>query len=145
MRHAVIASRVAWIKMRGWPVFEVSTVTREGLRELTFALWDLVAAYRAAQPPVVTSAPEANEVTAMVANTQKLIAAWPRSFSSGRQAVIDKVVLPVNTKFQPTPNKNKRLRSSIRVRSWAAWPDVSSVKSWPRAAPKRVSVRWPTP
>ena len=26
----------------GWPVFEVSTVSREGLRPLTFALWDLV-------------------------------------------------------------------------------------------------------
>jgi GTPase len=37
---------------RGWPVFEVSTVSREGLRPLTFALWDLVAAYRAAQPEV---------------------------------------------------------------------------------------------
>ena len=45
------------IEMRGWPVFEVSTVSREGLRELTFALWDLVAAYRAAQPPVVARRP----------------------------------------------------------------------------------------
>ena len=45
------------IAERGWPVFEVSTVTREGLRELTFALWDLVAAYRAAQPPVVARRP----------------------------------------------------------------------------------------
>lgn len=45
------------IEERGWPVFEVSTVTREGLRELTFALWDLVAAYRAAQPPVVARRP----------------------------------------------------------------------------------------
>ena len=26
----------------GWPVFEVSTLTREGLRPLTFALWELV-------------------------------------------------------------------------------------------------------
>ena len=34
----------------GWPVFEVSAVTRDGLRPLTFALWDMVAAYRAAQP-----------------------------------------------------------------------------------------------
>ena len=34
----------------GWPVFEVSTVSREGLRPLTFALWDMVSAYRAAQP-----------------------------------------------------------------------------------------------
>ena len=47
----------AEIAERGWPVFEVSTVTREGLRELTFALWDLVAAYRAAQPPVVARRP----------------------------------------------------------------------------------------
>ena len=45
------------IAERGWPVFEVSTVTREGLRELTFALWDLVAAYRAAQPTVVARRP----------------------------------------------------------------------------------------
>lgn len=45
------------IEERGWPVFEVSTVTREGLRELTFALWDLVANYRAAQPPVVARRP----------------------------------------------------------------------------------------
>ncbi|MBJ7338917.1 GTPase ObgE [Mycolicibacterium sp.] len=34
----------------GWPVFEISTVTRDGLRPLTFALWDMVAAYRKAQP-----------------------------------------------------------------------------------------------
>jgi len=41
----------------GWPVFEVSTVTREGLRPLTFALWDMVAAYRAAQPAVAPRRP----------------------------------------------------------------------------------------
>src|SRR6478735_3653236 len=38
------------IEQRGWPVFEVSAVTREGLRPLIFGLWDLVSAYRAAQP-----------------------------------------------------------------------------------------------
>lgn len=42
---------------RGWPVFEVSTVSREGLRELTFALWDMVAAYQAALPPAVPRRP----------------------------------------------------------------------------------------
>jgi len=42
---------------RGWPAFEVSTVTREGLRELTFALWEMVSAYRAAQPPVTARRP----------------------------------------------------------------------------------------
>src|SRR3954468_5189884 len=41
----------------GWPVFEVSTVSREGLRPLTFALWDLVARYRAAQPEGVARRP----------------------------------------------------------------------------------------
>jgi GTPase len=41
----------------GWPVFEVSTVSREGLRPLTFALWDLVAAYQAAQPDIVPRRP----------------------------------------------------------------------------------------
>ena len=41
----------------GWPVFEVSTVSREGLRPLTFALWDMVAAYRAAQPAVAPRRP----------------------------------------------------------------------------------------
>jgi GTPase len=34
----------------GWPVFAVSTLTHEGLRPLTFALWDMVAAYRVAHP-----------------------------------------------------------------------------------------------
>lgn len=41
----------------GWPVFEISTVAREGLRPLTFALWDMVSAYRAAQPEVVPRRP----------------------------------------------------------------------------------------
>jgi GTP-binding protein len=41
----------------GWPVFEVSTVNRDGLRSLTFALWDMVAAYRAAQPVVAPRRP----------------------------------------------------------------------------------------
>jgi len=41
----------------GWPVFEVSTVSREGLRPLIFALWDMVEAYRAAQPPIVPRRP----------------------------------------------------------------------------------------
>ena len=41
----------------GWPVFEVSTVTRDGLRPLIFALWDMVANYRAAQPVVAARRP----------------------------------------------------------------------------------------
>ncbi|HTY29746.1 MAG TPA: GTPase ObgE, partial [Mycobacterium sp.] len=45
------------IEKRGWPVFEVSTVSREGLRELTFALWDMVSAYQASQPEVVPRRP----------------------------------------------------------------------------------------
>jgi len=38
------------VAARGWPVFEVSAVTHEGLRELTFALGELVAAHWAATP-----------------------------------------------------------------------------------------------
>jgi GTP-binding protein len=45
------------IEARGWPVFEVSTASREGLRELTFALWNMVEAYAAAQPEVVPRRP----------------------------------------------------------------------------------------
>jgi GTP-binding protein len=41
----------------GWPVFEVSTITRDGLRPLTFALWDLVSTYRQAQPAVAPRRP----------------------------------------------------------------------------------------
>src|SRR4051812_46777509 len=41
----------------GWPVFEVSTVSREGLRPLTFALWDMVSSYREWQPPIVPRRP----------------------------------------------------------------------------------------
>ncbi len=39
------------IEARGLRVFEVSVATREGLRELSFALAELVAQYRAARPP----------------------------------------------------------------------------------------------
>jgi GTP-binding protein len=35
---------------RGWPVFTISTVTRAGLRPLTFALAEQVRAYREAHP-----------------------------------------------------------------------------------------------
>jgi GTP-binding protein len=45
------------VRRFGWPVFEVSTVAREGLRPLTFALWDMVSAYRESQPPVVPRRP----------------------------------------------------------------------------------------
>ncbi len=45
------------IEARGWPVFEVSTVSHAGLRQLTFALWDLVSAYRAALPAVAPRRP----------------------------------------------------------------------------------------
>ena len=37
------------------------------------------------------------------------MAAWARSFSSGRYAASDSVVLPVNRKFQPTPSKNSAM------------------------------------
>ena len=59
------------------------------------------------QPCVVTKAPDANEVKAIVVNTQKFIAACALSFSCDVYACIASVVLPVNKKFQPTPNKNK--------------------------------------
>ncbi|RJQ80540.1 GTPase ObgE [Pseudonocardiaceae bacterium YIM PH 21723] len=35
---------------RGWPVFTISTASREGLRELTYALAEIVEEHRAAQP-----------------------------------------------------------------------------------------------
>ena len=41
----------------GWPVFEVSTLTREGLRPLTFALAEMVRTYRAAQPAAAPRRP----------------------------------------------------------------------------------------
>jgi GTP-binding protein len=40
------------VAARGWPVFAVSAVSHEGLRELTFALADLVARYRESVPLV---------------------------------------------------------------------------------------------
>ncbi|KZS58131.1 GTPase ObgE [Mycobacterium ostraviense] len=45
------------IAQRGWPVFLVSTVTRENLQPLIFGLWHMVARYRAAQPQVVPRRP----------------------------------------------------------------------------------------
>ena len=41
----------------GWPTYEVSAVSHEGLRPLTFAMWDMVSAYRASQPEVVPRRP----------------------------------------------------------------------------------------
>lgn len=41
----------------GWPVHEISAVSRDGLRPLIFALWEMVAAYRAAQPEVAPRRP----------------------------------------------------------------------------------------
>ncbi|HEX6235444.1 MAG TPA: GTPase ObgE [Jiangellaceae bacterium] len=39
------------LEQRGWPVFLISAATREGLRELTFAMAKVVAEARAAAPP----------------------------------------------------------------------------------------------
>ncbi|MCI2416282.1 GTPase ObgE [Saccharopolyspora sp. K220] len=39
------------VEARGWPVFEVSTASREGLRELSFAMAAEVERYRAQLPP----------------------------------------------------------------------------------------------
>ncbi|MET4432589.1 MULTISPECIES: GTPase ObgE [unclassified Mycolicibacterium] len=41
----------------GWPVFEVSAVSRDGLRPLTFALADMVTAFRESQPVVAPRRP----------------------------------------------------------------------------------------
>jgi GTP-binding protein len=40
------------VAARGWPVYEVSAVTHEGLRELTFGLAATVSAHRAARPAI---------------------------------------------------------------------------------------------
>ncbi len=45
------------IAERGWPVFLVSTVTREGLQPLVFGLWRMVSEYNAARPPSVPRRP----------------------------------------------------------------------------------------
>ncbi|HET9874145.1 MAG TPA: GTPase ObgE [Mycobacterium sp.] len=45
------------IAERGWPVFNVSTITREGLRPLMFALADMVSAYQASRPEPVARRP----------------------------------------------------------------------------------------
>jgi GTP-binding protein len=45
------------IAARGWPVFCVSTVTREGLQPLIFGLWQMVSAYHGARPAPVPRRP----------------------------------------------------------------------------------------
>jgi GTP-binding protein len=42
---------------RGWPVFAVSTVTREGLQPLIFGLWRMISDYNAARPQIVPRRP----------------------------------------------------------------------------------------
>lgn len=50
---------------RGWPVFTISAVTREGLRPLTFALADMIKDYREAHPP---EAPKRQVIRPVLAN-----------------------------------------------------------------------------
>ncbi|KAA1251029.1 GTPase ObgE [Mycobacterium simiae] len=45
------------IAERGWPVFLVSTVSRENLQPLIFGLWQLVSQYNAARPQAVPRRP----------------------------------------------------------------------------------------
>ena len=45
------------IAERGWPVFDVSAVTREGLQPLIFGLWQMVSEYNASRPAVVPRRP----------------------------------------------------------------------------------------
>jgi GTPase len=45
------------IAARGWPVFCVSTVTREGLQPLIFGLWQMISAYNAARPQTAPRRP----------------------------------------------------------------------------------------
>ena len=47
----------AEIAERGWPVFLVSAVSREGLQPLIFGLWRMVSEYNAARPPSVPRRP----------------------------------------------------------------------------------------
>jgi GTP-binding protein len=45
------------IAQRGWPVFQISTITREGLQPLIFGLWKMVSEFNAARPIVVPRRP----------------------------------------------------------------------------------------
>ncbi|MFE7420602.1 GTPase ObgE [Rhodococcus sp. NPDC057529] len=53
------------LEARGWPVFTISAVSREGLRPLTFALAKLVADYREAHPK---AAPKRQVIRPVIAN-----------------------------------------------------------------------------
>ena len=91
---------------------------------------------------MVTSAPEANEVIDIVANTQKLMAACARSFSSGRYAASASVVLPVNRKFQPTPSSSSALTKCISSTPDSAMPTHARFSTTPApitgSTPKRL-------
>ncbi|MFV0493924.1 GTPase ObgE [Mycobacterium sp.] len=45
------------VTRRGWPVFMVSTATREGLQPLVFGLWQMVSESRESRPPAVARRP----------------------------------------------------------------------------------------
>jgi GTPase len=45
------------IAARGWPVFSVSTATREGLQSLVFGLWQMIETYKASRPESVPRRP----------------------------------------------------------------------------------------
>jgi len=54
----------AEFSQRGWPVFTISAVSREGLRPLTFALAEMVREYRVAHPKAAPTRPVIRPVAA---------------------------------------------------------------------------------
>ena len=105
----------------GWPVFEVSAVAREGLRPLTFALWDMVAAYRAAQPEVVPRRPVIRPVPVDESGFTV------ESDGDGR---LRRARHPARSGGSPRPISTTTRPSAISATGWPASASRTSCCSW---------------
>ena len=105
----------------GWPVHEVSTVSREGLRPLTFALWDMVSAYRDSQPAIVPRRPGHPAGRGRRERLHRR-AGWPRRFRGARHAA-------------RTLDRPDRISTTTR-------PSATSGTGWPASASKTNCCGW---
>ncbi|BBX30375.1 hypothetical protein MALV_55000 [Mycolicibacterium alvei] len=94
----------------GWPVYEISTVSRDGLRPLIFALWEMVKAYRDAQPEVVPRRP-----------VIRPIAVDESGFTVESDGYGGFCAVPVPSAGSPRPTSATTRPSAISVTGWRGW------------------------
>ena len=111
------------IAARGWPVFLVSTATREGLQPLIFGLWQMISAYNAARPAAGAAA--AGDPSG-AGRRQRLHRRSRRRGRFRRHAAR----VPNAGSARPTSTTTKR--SAISPTAWRGWASRTNCCGWAR-------------